>query len=623
MNNINCNKIPPFKGWVLENFPFIEADFDAITNYQLICKVIEYLNNIINNENIQNGAILQLKEELEQLKIEIQPLVNEKLDEMAEDGTLENLINTRVNLITVYNTYTEMISDENLANGLKTRTLGYYSLNDGGGCEYYVSTSVPNNIYYINIDDTFYLIPIFKDSVNVLALGFDKTGTNDNTSLWQDLLQVITLDEINNVIFPEGVYYQESSIMLENLSNITFNCYGKFKIKSQESSKYAFDLRYCNNITFNGFNLESERNQIENPPTGHTRVNSNGSNVNGFGSRYCNDITYNNTTFKNMASDFVNMALTGEDPDLRSNRIRINGWYSTHASMPLYVSTINNLYIDNAYVISEEEMGSGDHILYCSANVNGVFVNNSYFEAGDVNFGVLINFINSNAPSNDNSPKNLVVNNSVLLGRSLISLFYNSNCEFNNCTYRALFSDDTNDVLICNSGTPTFVLRNCRIYNDSNSFLLVLDSDTTGGKFEFINCYLKNASQTKGLISTQGNTNTKLDVVNCEIHCDSVVIYNTGTNCEYNFVDNKVYQAQTSNYMLANKRDTTIFNVLRNIVYNSVSKTNFIYNGGSASNNTRVYNNVISGYTKVANDTDIATINNDDNYFVSIYVPSE
>ena len=35
----------------LENFPFIEANFDAITNYELLCLIVKYLNNVIYNQN--------------------------------------------------------------------------------------------------------------------------------------------------------------------------------------------------------------------------------------------------------------------------------------------------------------------------------------------------------------------------------------------------------------------------------------------------------------------------------------------------------------------------------------------------------------------------------------------
>ena len=44
-NYTDVKNLTPFKLCVLQNFPFIEADFDARTNYQLLCKVVEYLNN--------------------------------------------------------------------------------------------------------------------------------------------------------------------------------------------------------------------------------------------------------------------------------------------------------------------------------------------------------------------------------------------------------------------------------------------------------------------------------------------------------------------------------------------------------------------------------------------------
>lgn len=112
--------LTPFKGFVLENFPFIEADFDAITNYQLLCKVIEYLNNVISNQNtVQelgtdlvnaynslvdavNSAINEFETSItgdfNDLKnyvdnLDFQDEVNNKLDQMVEDGTFDTIIN--------------------------------------------------------------------------------------------------------------------------------------------------------------------------------------------------------------------------------------------------------------------------------------------------------------------------------------------------------------------------------------------------------------------------------------------------------------------------------------------------------------------------------------------------
>ena len=108
MSNINVNNnytkmnnLPPFKLCVLQNFPFIEADFDAVTNYQLLCKVVEYLNNVIDNNNKQNTNITLLEQNFIILynyvkdyfnNLDVQEEINKKLDDMAADGSLSKLI---------------------------------------------------------------------------------------------------------------------------------------------------------------------------------------------------------------------------------------------------------------------------------------------------------------------------------------------------------------------------------------------------------------------------------------------------------------------------------------------------------------------------------------------------
>lgn len=79
--------LPPFKAFVLQNFPFIEEDFDALTYYEILCKIIEKLN--LTAEQVEKiSEIIN--------DFDIQEEVNKKLDEMAEDGTLERLINQAI-----------------------------------------------------------------------------------------------------------------------------------------------------------------------------------------------------------------------------------------------------------------------------------------------------------------------------------------------------------------------------------------------------------------------------------------------------------------------------------------------------------------------------------------------
>lgn len=57
VKNCDVQKIPPFRRFVIQNFPFIEDDFDALTTSQRITYIIRYinamadfLNNVIEDE---------------------------------------------------------------------------------------------------------------------------------------------------------------------------------------------------------------------------------------------------------------------------------------------------------------------------------------------------------------------------------------------------------------------------------------------------------------------------------------------------------------------------------------------------------------------------------------------
>ena len=63
----NIKKLLPFCRCVIQDFPFIEEDFDAITNYQLISKVVEYLNKVIGSQNEVIGVTNNLQESFQQL----------------------------------------------------------------------------------------------------------------------------------------------------------------------------------------------------------------------------------------------------------------------------------------------------------------------------------------------------------------------------------------------------------------------------------------------------------------------------------------------------------------------------------------------------------------------------
>lgn len=166
MNEKKYFKLTPFKMQVLQSFPFIDADFDALTNYELLCKVVEYLNLTIDNvNNIEdnvdelNTSFITLKNYVDNYfdNLDIQDEIDNKLDEMALSGELTDIIAQYLGLAGVfgYNTIADMSDAINLADGSICRCLGQNTYNDGKGAFYKVRT--------ITIDDTI-------DGFNIVAL---------------------------------------------------------------------------------------------------------------------------------------------------------------------------------------------------------------------------------------------------------------------------------------------------------------------------------------------------------------------------------------------------------------------------------------------------------------------
>ena len=100
----NTTKIPLFRRCVIQNFPFIEEDFDALTDYGLLCKVVEYLNKVIEQTNTTSTQVEELSVAFNTLKdyvdhyfdnLDVQEEINNKIDSMVVDGTLQELLQAK------------------------------------------------------------------------------------------------------------------------------------------------------------------------------------------------------------------------------------------------------------------------------------------------------------------------------------------------------------------------------------------------------------------------------------------------------------------------------------------------------------------------------------------------
>ena len=68
---------PFFRGFCSRNFPYIEKEFDGLTDYQIMCKILESIENQIKAIDEKYQDILDIRTEFDEFKIQIQ---NEMVD---------------------------------------------------------------------------------------------------------------------------------------------------------------------------------------------------------------------------------------------------------------------------------------------------------------------------------------------------------------------------------------------------------------------------------------------------------------------------------------------------------------------------------------------------------------
>lgn len=104
MPDSNIEKIPykpvsPFIFWAQKTLPLVYDD--SLSYYEVLCKVVDHLNRLIENEQITESNIDQLYVAYEQFKewaeeyfddLDVQTEINRKLDQMARTGELTELI---------------------------------------------------------------------------------------------------------------------------------------------------------------------------------------------------------------------------------------------------------------------------------------------------------------------------------------------------------------------------------------------------------------------------------------------------------------------------------------------------------------------------------------------------
>lgn len=259
---MNDKPIPFFKRFVIQNFPFIEEDFDALTNYQLFCKVVEYLNKVIGS---QNEVTQQMEYVLNYFNnLDVQDEINNKLDQMAESGELTDLIAGYLNLrgILAYNTVAEMKAADNLVDGSFAETYGFYAKGDMGGAKYKIravtnADTVDEMTLIALSDESLVAELILEDTMNVRQFGAKGDGETDDTAKIQK-----ALDTVKNINVPDGTYMVNAitTVRLNSKNHLSLSENATIKaITNSETNYYVLLISNVSDVIVEGGTISGDK----------------------------------------------------------------------------------------------------------------------------------------------------------------------------------------------------------------------------------------------------------------------------------------------------------------------------------------------------------------------------
>lgn len=211
--------------WLIK---FLETEVIPTVNNNGECvielqgKYIELLENV-------DERFAELVELYNQLKdfvdnyfdnLDVQEEINNKLDQMAEDGVLQEIISQYLNTTAIwaFDNVADMKSSPNLVAGSFANTLGYHVRGDGGAAKYKIvdkGTIIANEKNYIAIGDDYIAEIVLDDEkINVKQFGAYGDDTNDDTNAIQSSIDYAVANGITEIIIPKGTYKTTSPIML-------------------------------------------------------------------------------------------------------------------------------------------------------------------------------------------------------------------------------------------------------------------------------------------------------------------------------------------------------------------------------------------------------------------------
>lgn len=266
MNNVE--KIKPsgiFTNYIYKAIPL--AFDESMSYYETLCGVLSLLKTqeeVVNN-NADLLAELELYAKNYFTDLNVQTEIDNKLDQMAQDGTLAQIINEDLfsslnskytKALVTYNTIDDMINDETIELEQIIYVLGNKNIGDGySGYYKIVKNGVINGNYCIKLNNNYYAILINEIEENFYKEIYYEKKRLNNTTYY---LTYIPFKDSNDNIINLEVSKTDKNITpnqhaIKNNTNITINA----SLSLLDGDRYVDGIAIGNGIILRDYDISS------------------------------------------------------------------------------------------------------------------------------------------------------------------------------------------------------------------------------------------------------------------------------------------------------------------------------------------------------------------------------
>lgn len=261
------NDLKPFRCWCQKVLPLVYDD--SLSYYELLCKVIDYLNKTMENVNNLSENFDELRKEFITLKeyvdnyftnLDVQEEINKKLDEMVENGTLDKLFSKFL---------TGIINVKSIGakgDGISDDTSYFQEAINSG-----MIIFIPNGTYVVNE------LQFNIERIQIIG----ETNTFINSSVdwdFKDISNVyvknITMNTGKIIIYKDYSNLRDKNMYLENVLNTSGTSWNLFISNKAPNSAYAdrpiedslyshYPIEIVNNSGYNSLMINNIQRNID------------------------------------------------------------------------------------------------------------------------------------------------------------------------------------------------------------------------------------------------------------------------------------------------------------------------------------------------------------------------